>query len=62
MRSKVIQRSLWLLGAIGIVLSQAGSVYATAASPVPEISATSLSTGLAALTGGILILRSWRRR
>jgi hypothetical protein len=62
MRSKMIQPSLWVLVTIGVVLSQAGSVYATTAPAVPEVSATSLTTGLAALTGGILILRSWRRR
>ena len=50
-----------VLGALGVVLS-AGSAYATAVVPAPEISPSSLSAGLAALTGGVLILRAWRRR
>ena len=51
-----------VLAALGAVLLQAGSAYATTVSPAPEISPTSFSAGLAALTGGILILRAWRRR
>lgn len=58
MRSNLIL----VLAALGIVLSQAGSAYATGGVVVPEISPSSLSAGLAALTGGILILRAWRRR
>ena len=50
-----------VLAALGVVLIQAGSAYATV-TPVPEISPSSRSAGLAALTGGILILRAWRRR
>ena len=57
MRSTVILA----LGVLGVMLS-AGSAYATAVVPAPEISPTSLSAGLAALTGGVLILRAWRRR
>ena len=57
MRSKMILA----LGLLGVVLS-AGSAYATATVQAPEVSPTSLSAGLAALTGGVLILRAWRRR
>ena len=57
MRSKVILA----LGVLGVALS-AGSAYATVVSPAPEISPTSVSAGLAALAGGVLILRAWRRR
>lgn len=53
--------STWLLGTAAIVLLQVGSAHATASAPVPEISASSLSTGLAVLAGAVLILRSWRR-
>ena len=52
-----------VLAALGVVLLQAGSAYATTGTvTVPEVSPSSLSAGLAALTGGILILRAWRRR
>jgi len=51
-----------VLAVLGVVLLQAGSAYATAVVPAPEVSPSSLSAGLAALTGGILILRAWRRR
>ena len=54
-------RFVLALGLLGIVLS-AGSVYATGALPAPEVNPSSLSAGLAALTGGVLILRAWRRR
>jgi hypothetical protein len=57
MRSNLIL----VLAALGIVLSQAGSAYATAF-VTPEISPSSLSAGLAALAGGVLILRAWRGR
>jgi hypothetical protein len=57
MRSKMILA----LGVLGVVLS-AGSAYATAVVPAPEINPTSVSAGLAALAGGVLILRAWRRR
>ena len=60
MHSKAF-RSLWLLAAVGVVLL-AGSAHATAVNPVPEVSPSSMTAGLAALAGGILILRSWRRR
>ena len=52
---------LLVIAALGIVLSQAGPAHATAF-VTPEISPSSLSAGLAALTGGVLILRAWRRR
>jgi hypothetical protein len=58
MRSKMTL----ITAAVGVVLLQAGSAYATAVVPAPEVSPSSLSAGLAALTGGILILRAWRRR
>jgi len=51
-----------VLAALGVVLMQAGSAYATAIVTAPEVSPSSLSAGLAALTGGVLILRAWRRR
>ena len=54
-------RFVLALGVLGVVLS-AGSVYATGVVPAPEVSPGSLSAGLAALTGGVLILRAWRRR
>ena len=54
-------RSYGLLGLVGLVLLHAAPAYATA-TPVPEISPSSLSAGLAALTGAVLILRSLRRR
>jgi hypothetical protein len=57
MRSKMILA----LGVLGVVLS-AGSAYATAVVPAPEITPASMSAGLAALAGGVLILRAWRRR
>ena len=50
-----------VLAAIGVVLLT-GSAYATATVQAPEVSPGSLSAGLAALTGGVLILRAWRRR
>ena len=55
-------RSTFILiaGVLGVVLS-AGSAYATA-TPTPEISPNSVSAGLAALAGGVLILRALRRR
>ena len=58
MRSNLIL----VLTALGLVLSQAGSAFATGTVPAPEVSPSSLSAGVAALTGGILILRAWRRR
>ena len=57
MRSKAILA----LGALGVVLS-AASVYATGQLQAPEVSPSSLSAGLTALAGGVLILRAWRRR
>lgn len=54
-------KMLLALGVYGVLLS-AGAAYATAVTPAPEVSPTSLSAGLAALTGGVLILRAWRRR
>ena len=51
-----------VLAAFGVVLLQAGSAYATAIVQAPEVSPSSLSAGLAALTGGVLLLRAWRRR
>jgi len=55
-------RFVLALGLLGVVLS-AGSVYATTVpAAVPEVSPTSLSAGLAALMGGVLIVRAWRRR
>lgn len=57
MRSKMILA----LGVLGVVLS-ASSAYATAIVTAPEITPTSMSAGLAALAGGVLILRAWRRR
>lgn len=54
-------RFVLALGMLGVVLS-AGSAYATAVVPAPEVSPASLSAGLAALTGGVLVLRAWRRR
>ena len=51
-----------VLAALGVVLLQAGSAYATGIVQAPEVSPSSLSAGLAALTGGVLLLRAWRRR
>ena len=51
-----------VLAALGVVLVSAGAAYATAVTPAPEVSPSSLSAGLAALAGGVLILRAWRRR
>lgn len=62
MRSGVIRRPLWLLGVAGLLIVTAGTAYATTVTPTPEITPGSVSAGLAALTGGILILRAWRRR
>ena len=50
-----------VLAALGVVLLT-GSAYATSIVQAPEVSPSSLSAGLAALTGGVLILRAWRRR
>jgi hypothetical protein len=61
MHSQTTQRSLWVLGIAAVLLAQAGAVHATGAAPVPEINPSSLSAGLAVLTGAVLILRSWRR-
>jgi hypothetical protein len=55
------RNSSWGLGIVVLMLSQAGAAHATTGSAVPEISPSSLSAGLAVLTGAVLILRSWRR-
>jgi len=61
MQSTTTQRALWVLGVAAVLLAQAGAVHATAVAPVPEINPSSMSAGLAVLTGAVLILRSWRR-
>lgn len=44
-----------------VMLLSATSAHATSNFAVPEISPGSISAGLAALTGAVLILRSMRR-
>jgi hypothetical protein len=41
-----------------LIGSATGSIHAAAAAPVPEIDASSVSAGLALVTGGVMILRS----
>ena len=62
MRSQLIGRSLWLIGVAGLLIANAGSAEATVVTATPEISPGSVSAGLAALAGGVLILRALRRR
>ena len=66
MSSRMNRTTLLAFGVLGVVLAQVDPAYATTVPPtpvvVPEISGASLSTGLAALTGGLLILRAWWRR
>ena len=61
MQSTKTRRLQWALTIVAVVLWQAGAVHATGPAPVPEINPSSLSAGLAVLTGAVLILRSWRR-
>jgi len=53
--------AIWCLGLLTIVASATGAVYATAAS-VPEVDASSVSAGLALLTGAVMILRARMHR
>ncbi len=55
-----LNRGYWLAGLLGIVLLHAAPIHATAL-PVPEINPSSLTAGLAVLTGAVLMLRSRRR-
>lgn len=46
--------------AAGLLLATASSAFATV-TPVPEISPSSVSAGLALLTSGALLVRAWRK-
>ena len=59
--SSRLNRLYWLLGFVGVVLLHAAPIHATAVPTVPEISPTSVTAGLAVLTGAVLMLRSLRR-
>ena len=53
--------AMWGIVVLAVIGSASISLYASVA-PVPEISASTVSAGLALLTGGILILRARMRR
>jgi len=59
--SSRLNRLYWLLGVVGVVLLHAAPIHATAVPVVPEISPSSVTAGLAVLTGAVLMLRSLRR-
>lgn len=51
-----------VMAAMALALSVASNAFAGTTVPVPEISPTSLSAGLATLAGGVLMLRARRRK
>jgi hypothetical protein len=62
MRSSIVSVCLYGLGVVAIVCAMGGYAEASGLAPVaPEIDGASLSTGLAAATAAVLILRSRRR-
>ena len=55
----------WMGAAFGVMLgvhALAGEALASRTTPVPEISPTSITAGLALVAGGVLVLRSRRRK
>lgn len=58
----MVRRALYASGMLLMVGAVAVVTSASATVPVPEISGSTLSTGLAALAGGVLIVRArWGR-
>jgi hypothetical protein len=55
-----MKQSLWMLGLTMIALAVAAPAFATAV--VPEIDPSMVSSGLAALVGGVLVLTGRRRK
>jgi len=50
------------LGLLAVLVAASAQVSATVVVPAPEISGSAISTGLAALAGGVLMLRArWGR-
>ena len=62
MRATTTRVSWYSLGLLTLVLALGRTVSATATSSVPEIDGASVSTGVALLAGGILILRARLRK
>ena len=53
---------LYGLGLLAVLVAASAQVSATVVVPAPEISGSALTTGLAALAGGVLMLRArWGR-
>jgi hypothetical protein len=61
MRSFVTRACRYTLGLLLIAYSMQGNLSATLVPQAPEIDGGSISSGLALLAGGILMLRSRRR-
>lgn len=53
-------RKVYLTLAAGLVLTATSNAFASVA-VAPEISPSSVSAGLALLTGGVLLVRAWRK-
>jgi hypothetical protein len=61
MRSAVVRGGLFGFGILVMVCGMAAPAFAAAPPAVPEIDGGSLAAGLAALSAGVMIVRSRRR-
>jgi hypothetical protein len=52
----------WGVVGLAAMFIVALATTAFASEPAPEVSPTSISTGLALVSGSILMVRAWRRR
>ena len=66
MRSRIMSRTMFAAGVMGVVCSSVSEVLASGLIPppsiVPEISPASISTALGLLSAGVLIIRARMRR
>lgn len=58
MRARWMEKATYGLGLLTIILSLGTPLFATTATPAPEIDPASISAGLGVLAAGILIVRS----
>ena len=61
MRSAIVRGGLFGVGVLVMVCGMVGSAFASGPTAVPEIDGGSMAAGLAALSAGVLVVRSRRR-
>jgi hypothetical protein len=62
MKETIVRTGLYAAALLMLVVSAAQPLLASAVVPAPEIDGATLSTGLACLAGGVLMLRARRSK